>query len=945
MTLSARAVRPTFPIATYPTPPYRNTPVSLRLPRTLPLAFVLATAASAGVPATLAAQATQPGAGAAIDIPFARYVLPNGLTLIVHEDHKAPIVAVNVWYHVGSKNERPGRTGFAHLFEHLMFNGSENYNQDYFGPLQQVGATDLNGTTNEDRTNYFQNVPVNALDLVLFLESDRMGHLLGAVTQERLDEQRGVVQNEKRQYENEPYGRVWDFLTPRLYPSNHPYSWTVIGSMEDLSAAKLDDVKEWFRTYYGPANAVLVVAGDVKPEDVKARVEKYFGDIPAGPPTTRQEAWVAKRSGSQRGLLFDRVPQARVYKVWNVPGWGTADGDHLVLLGNLLSTGKSSRLYKRLVYDQQIPDLREIGGLFVIQATAKPGGDLAQVERAIDEEVARFLRDGPTAAELQRVKTGYRAGFVRGVERIGGFGGKSDVLANGEGCAGRPDHYPTRLRRVAAATATQVRSTANRWLSDGDYTLEVHPYGEYQVARSGVDRSKLPETGTAPEATFPPFERATLSNGLQIVLATRKSIPQVQLDLLLDAGYAADQFGIPGTASLAMAMLDEGTRTRTSIGISDELAALGANLSAGSGLDMSGVTLEALKDKLDPSLAVFADVVLNPSFPRTDFERLKRQRLAQIQQEKADPVGMALRVFPTLLYGEGHAYANPWTGSGTEESVQRITRDDLVKFHRTWFKPNNATLIVVGATTMAEIRPKLERAFAGWGRGEVPEKNIGTVAQQPRPTVFLLDRPESIQSLILAGNVAPPKANPNEPAIETMNQVLGGSFLARINMNLRENKHWSYGSFTFLRDAKGQRPFVAYAPVQTDKTREALVELRNEMTGILGSRPPTAEELARAKSELTLTLPGNWETMDAVAGSLSDIVTFGLDDRYFDTYGAQIRAQTVASVGAAAKEVIQANRLVWVVVGDRSKIEAGIRELNLGEIRFIYADRKPIGAS
>ncbi|HEY7614230.1 MAG TPA: pitrilysin family protein [Gemmatimonadales bacterium] len=923
------------------------------LPRSLPFALALATAASAASPAPLAAQAAaQPGAAAAIDIPFTRTVLPNGLTLIVHEDHKAPIVAVNVWYHVGSKNERPGRTGFAHLFEHLMFNGSEHYNQDYFGPLQQVGATDLNGTTNEDRTNYFQNVPVNALDLVLFLESDRMGHLLGAVTQERLDEQRGVVQNEKRQGENQPYGRVWDFLTPRLYPPNHPYSWTSIGSMEDLSAAKLDDVKEWFRTYYGPANAVLVVAGDVTAEDVNARVEKYFGDIPPGPPTTRQEAWVAKRSGSQRGLMYDRVPQARLYKVWNVPGWGTADGDDLVLLGDLLSTGKSSRLYKRLVYDEQIatsvrayPDLHEIGGVFVIEATAKPGGDLAKVERAVNEEVARFLRGGPTAAELQRAKTGYRADFIRGVERIGGFGGKSDVLAKGEVFAGRADQYKTRLRRIAAATAAQIGVTANRWLSDGDYTLEVHPYGEYQVAKSGVDRSKLPETGTPPDAKFPAFERATLSNGLQVVLATRRSIPQVQLNLLLDAGYAADQFGIPGTASLAMAMLDEGTRTRTAIGISDELASLGADLSAGSGLDMSGVTLEALKDKLDPSLAVFADIVLNPSFPRTDFERLKRQRLAQIGQEKADPVGMALRVFPTLLYGEGHAYANPWTGSGTEASVQRITRDDLVKFHRTWFKPNNATLIVVGATTMAEIQPKLERAFAGWRRGEVPKKNIGTVAQQPRSTVFLLDRPESIQSLVLVGNLAAPKANPNEPAIETMNQVLGGSFLSRINMNLRESKHWSYGSFTFLRDAKGQRPFVAYAPVQTDKTKEALVELRQELRGILGEKPATAEELARAKSELTLTLPGNWETMSAVAGSLADIVTFGLDDHYFDTYGERIGQQTVPSVTAAAKEVIQPDRLVWVVVGDRSKIEAGIRELNLGEIRFIDADGKPIGAS
>jgi zinc protease len=878
-------------------------------------------------------------------------VLPNGLTLIIHEDHKAPIVAVNVWYHVGSKNERPGRTGFAHLFEHLMFNGSENHNDDFFGPLQRVGATDYNGTTNADRTNYYQNVPTNALDLVLWLESDRMGHLLGAVDQARLDEQRGVVQNEKRQRENEPYGRVWDFLYPRLYPPNHPYSWSTIGSMEDLGAAKLEDVKEWFRSYYGAANAVIVVAGDVEPEDVKARIEKYFGDIPAGPPTVRQEQWIARRAGSQRGIMYDRVPQSRIYKLWNVPGWGTGDAEQLELIADLLTTGKSSRLYKRLVYDEQIAtsvdayiDAREIGGLFGIEATVRPGGDLARVERVVNEELAKLLAAGPTPAELQRAKIGIRADFVRGVERIGGGGGKSDVLAQGEVYAGRPDSYKTRLQRIAGATAAQIRATANRWLSDGDYTLEVLPFGEHQVATSGVDRSTMPGTGTPPEASFPAFERDTLANGLEIVLARATSIPQVHVDLLLDAGYAADQFGVPGTASLAMAMLDEGTRTRSSIAISDELRSLGANLHTGSGLDMSAVTLETLKDKLDGALAVFADVVLNPSFPRTDFERLKRQRIAQIQQEKADPVGMALRVFPGLLYGEGHAYANPWTGSGTEESTARITRDDLIRFHRTWFKPNNATLVVVGATTMAEIRPRLERAFAGWSMGDVPEKNIGAVAQQPRSTVYLLDRPEAIQSLILVGNVAPPKANPDEPAIEAMNLVLGGSFAARINMNLREDKHWSYGAFTFFRDAKGQRPFVTYAPVQTDKTREALTELRKELSGILTDRPPTAEELARAKSELTLTLPGTWETMDAVAGTLADIVTFGLDDRYYDTYGQKVRSQTVASVSEAAKAVIHPDKLVWVVVGDRSRIEAGIRELNLGEIRFIDADGKPLAA-
>jgi zinc protease len=912
---------------------------------------LLSLAISAAVSSTALLQAQAPGvpAQARIEIPYQRFVLPNGLTLIVHEDHKAPIVAVNVWYHVGSKNENPGRTGFAHLFEHLMFNGTENYDKDFFGPMEQAGATDMNGTTNEDRTNYFQNVPTNAVDLVLWMESDRMGHLTGAISQPKLDEQRGVVQNEKRQGENEPYGKVWDFLTPKLYPPNHPYSWTTIGSMEDLDAAKLDDVKDWFRTYYGAANAVIVVAGDIDAQTAKQKVEKYFGDIPAGPPVARQQVWVAKRTGSQRGIMQDRVPQARIYKVWNIPGWSTADADYLSLVSDVLSSGKSSRLYKRLVYDEQTAtdvsaslDLREIGGLFSIEATARPGIDLGRVEKAVDEELARFLAGGPTPVELRRVKTQYRAGFVRGVERIGGFGGKSDVLAQGEVFAGRPDFYKVQLDRVERASPAQILSSAKRWLSDGVYNLEVHPYPEFQAAQAGADRSRLPETGTPPAAKFPELERATLSNGLKIVLARRTSIPQVRFDLLLDAGFASDQSAIPGTASLAMAMLDEGTARRTSLQISDQLAQLGANLGTGSKLDVSSVSLEALKENLDASLDIYGDVILNPTFPRTDFDRLKKQRLAQIQQEKADPVGLALRVFPILLYGADHAYANPWTGSGTEESTARIKRDDLVRFHQTWFKPNHATLVVVGATTMAEIKPKLERLFASWRPGDVPAKNIATVGQQPRPVVYLIDRPGSLQSVIIAGQVAPPKANPKEVTIETMNGVLGGDFSSRVNMNLREDKHWSYGAYTFLRDARGQRPFVAYAPVQTDKTKEAVIELDKELRGIVKGRPVQPAELSRAQASLTLTLPGSWETMSALAATIGNIVTFGLDDRYYDTFADKVRAQTVESVTAVAGEVVHPDQLVWVVVGDRSKIEPGLRELKLGEIRFIDTDGKPV---
>jgi zinc protease len=902
---------------------------------------------------TLLALLTPPlAAQSAVEIPYERFVLPNGLTVLVHEDHKAPIVAVNVWYHVGSKNERPGRTGFAHLFEHLMFNGSEHYDKEFQDPLERAGATDLNGTTNEDRTNYFANVPTSALDLALWLESDRMGHLLGALTQAKLDEQRGVVQNEKRQNEDQPYGKVWDFLTPRLYPANHPYSWTVIGSMEDLDAAKLDDVKAWFQSYYGPANAVLVVAGDIDVATAKAKVERYFGDIPSGPPVARQETWIAKRSGSQRGVMQDRVPQARLYKVWNVPEWGSADGDYLGLAASALSTGKSSRLFKRLVYDEQIAtdvdvsvDLREIGGLFTVEAGVRPGIDPTRVERAIDEELARLLAAGPTAVELQRAKTLTRAGFIRGVERIGGFGGKSDVLARGEVFAGRPELYRAQLARIAAATAAQVRGAAVRWLSDGVYTLEVRPFPEYAVAPSGADRSALPQAGTPPDAKFPALERDTLSNGLKIVLAQRRSIPLVRFDLLLDAGFAADQFAQPGTASLAMSMLDEGTATRTALQISDRLADLGATLGAASRLDVSSVSLETLREQLDPALGLYADVILHPAFPKADFERLRKQRLVQIQREKADPIGMALRVLPRVIYGDGHAYANPWTGSGTEASTAKIKREDLVEFHRTWFKPNHATLVVVGAIAMAELKPSLERLFAAWRPGDVPRKNIAAVTPSARPQVYLLDKPGSEQTVVLAGNPAPPKSNPDEPAIETMNAVLGSDFGSRLNMNLREDKHWSYGAGSFIRDARGPRPFIAYAPVQTDKTKESIVELQKELREMVSGRPVLPAELDRAKASLTLTLPGIWETIGAVAGTIDEIVAFGLDDRYFDTYADKVRAQTPASVTSAAARTVLPDHLVWVIVGDRARIESGLRSLGLGEIHLVDADGNPRATS
>ncbi len=880
-----------------------------------------------------------------IDIKYEKFVLDNGLTLIVHEDHKAPIVAVNIWYHVGSKNEKEGKTGFAHLFEHLMFNGSENLQGEYFEIMEKIGATDLNGTTNTDRTNYFQNVPTSALDIALWMESDRMGHLLGAVTQEILDEQRGVVQNEKRQGEDQPYGKVWELITKSTYPKGHPYSWTVIGSMEDLNAASLDDVHEWFKTYYGPSNAVIVLAGDIDPQTALEKVKKYFGDIPPGPPIAKHQAWVPKMTGSHRQILQDRVPQARIFKVWNVPQWGTKEATMLDLFSDVLASGKTSRLYKRLVYDEQVAtnvssyvDDSEISGQFYIDVTAKPGQDLSKIEKAIDEELTALLKTGPTDKELQRVKTQYFARFIRGIERIGGFGGKSDILASNMTYGGSPDYYKTTLKNVESATIKEITETANKWLSDGVFILEVHPFPQLNASTEGADRTKLPDMGENPEVKFPDVERATLSNGLNVVLAERHSIPVVSLRLLVDAGYAADQTTKPGTAKLTMDVMDEGTKKLNALEISEQLSLLGANLSTGSNLDYSIVSLNALKVNLDASLDLFADVILNPAFPQNEFDRLKKNLLVAIQREKVTPVQMGLRVFPQLLYGKDHAYGNPLTGSGTEASVNSITREDLIKYRNDWFKPNNATLVIVGDVTMSEIKPKLEKLFKDWKSGDVPVKKLNDVELSKNSVVYIMDRPGSQQSIIFAGNVSPKRNPDDEIAVQTFQNIFGGAFTSRINMNLRENKHWSYGSFSILWSAKGQRPFFVYAPVQTDKTMDAMVEIKNEMEGILSNNPVTMEEFEKDKNNQILGLPGSWETIDAVGGSLTEIVSYNLPDDYFKRYASIVEALAIDEVQKSADKLLKPNQLVWVVVGDRSKIEESVKSLGYGEVKYLDGD-------
>ncbi len=884
-----------------------------------------------------------------IEIPYKKFVLPNGLTLIVHEDHKAPIAAVNVWYHVGSKNEKPGKSGFAHLFEHLMFNGSENFNNDYFQVLERIGGTDLNGTTNTDRTNYFQNVPLAALDQVLWLESDRMGHLLGAIDQAKLDEQRGVVQNEKRQGENQPYGKQFDLMTKAMFPKGHPYSWTVIGEMEDLNAASLEDVHEWFKSYYGAANAVIAVAGDVNTEEIYKKVVKYFGDIPAGPTIVRPEVDIPVRTVDTRQTYQDRVPESRIAMFWNTPEWGTPEAIYLDLASDILSVGKNSRLYKRLIYEDQIASTanafvwtKEIAGNFIVQANVKPGQDVDKVEAVMNEELEKFLRDGPTEKELNTAKSQYFANFIKGLERIGGFGGKSDILTENEVFGRSPDYYKKTLNIISKATPADILKACQKWLSRGRHTLVCTPFPEFSTVASEVDRSKgLPEMAEPARAKFPDLQKATLKNGMKVVLAQRQDVPTIVMNMIFDAGYSADKADKAGAASLAMNMMDEGTKKRTGLQISEELQVLGAGIGTNASLDAAFISLNTLKPTLDPSLDLFADVALNPSFPQAEFDRLKNERLAQIKREKSSPMQMALRVLPKYLYGEGHAYSMPLSGSGYEETVQTLTREDVMKYYNDWIKPNNATLVVVGDLTMEELLPKLEQRFGQWQKGKTPVKNIAQVKTGTKGKLFLMDRPESQQSMILGAYLVEPYGQISEIAREAMVNVLGGEFTSRINMNLREDKHWSYGAGAFVPDAKGQRPFIAYAPVQTDKSRESVEELMKEFKQIVGDNPITQEEFAKTTQNTVLQLPGQWETNSAVLGSLLDMVEYNLPDDYFKTYDQKVRNLKLQDVRDLSKKLVRPEDLSFMVVGDKEKILPELEKLGM-EIILIDTNGNPI---
>jgi len=920
-------------------------------------------------PAAAFTPAPVPDLVAKVDIPHEQFTLPNGLRVIVHTDRKAPIVAVSVWYHVGSKDEPAGKTGFAHLFEHLMFNGSENAPGDYFEPMQQIGATDLNGTTWFDRTNYFESVPTGALETALFLESDRMGWLLGGIDQAKLDNQRGVVQNEKRQGDNQPFGLVEYAQLDALFPDGHPYHHPTIGSMADLDAASLADVKDWFRQKYGPNNAVLVLAGDIDLPTAQTLVTKYFGNIPRGPDVIPAAATVPTLPAPKAETMKDHVAATRLYRNWVVPGLTDPDLVPLDVFATVLGGLASSRLDNALVKQEKVAvgvsasiQPFERVSLFEVTVDVKPGVDPVMVGKRLDAIIADLLKTGPTADEVQRVATREVSSRIGGLESVGGFSGKAVALAEGLVYAGDADFYKKQLAQYAAATPDQVAAVARKWLSRPVYALTVEP-GErsaYDEAKAnnagasnhhpayyrdpkaktpppapakvpvGVDRTKLPEVAAIKDLDFPTVEHAKLSNGIDVAYIQRKGVPITRLSVSFDAGNAADPRDKLGLQSLTLALLDEGTKTRGSIQLAEEKERLGASIGADASMDRTDVGLSAPTPNIAGSLDLLADILRNPAFAPEEIERVRGQQLTGIAAEMTEPRSIALRTLPPLLYGAAYPYGVPFTGTGDPAVVKAVTRKDMVAFQQKWMRPDNARIFLVSDAPLADLLPALNESLGTWkAKGKPGKKDFSAAIPDPRPRIVLIDRPGSPQSVIFGGQILPLKGTEEIIDLLSANDVLGGNFLSRMNMDLRETKGWAYGVRGSVNRVAERMPYIVYAPVQADKTGPSIAALIADMKEFLGPKGVTPAELERTINGSIRELPGSFETSADVLGAMERNALYGRPDDYYDHITGLYRKQTAADLDKAARAVIDPAKMTWVVVGDAKQIRPQLDALGL----------------
>ncbi len=892
-------------------------------------------------------------APAAPTIVFEKYTLPNGLQVILHVDRKLPIVHVNQWYHVGSKNERPGRTGFAHLFEHMMFQGSGNAKEDYFTYVETLGANlqegGVNGTTNQDRTNYFATVPSSNLETLLWLESDRLATLPEAMTKEKLDNQRDVVKNERRQgLENTPYGRWYKLVLENLYPAGHPYSWPTIGSPEDLTAASLEDVTDFFKTYYTPNNLSLVIAGDFDPTEAKRLVEKYYGSIPPGPPLDRPTLWIPTLDGEKIVEATDRVPQDRVHMVWPTPpGFSPGDAD-LDLASLILADGLSARLNKALVYDrplctgvQAFQASSEIASWFAVIATARPGVSLEEIEKVVSEELEKLARTGPTPAELARAKTKQEFAFVTALEGIGGFGGKSDRLNQYNTLLGDPGKLEWDMARYRDATAASVKGAVAKYLDTKNRLLV-----RFRVEKSGrpseaaVDRSKEPPTGTDKPFLAPTVQTAKLPNGMDLFVAERAELPMVDVTFVTRAGAEADPPGQAGLAHLTVTQLDMGTPTRKALEIEDALGDLGVALTGAAGRESARVSFETLKRNLDPAMAIASDVIRNASYPASEFDREKKRHLDVLAQQEKNANAVGARVRSVLAFGPDHPYGRPV--QGLPSTIEKLTRDDLARFHADRWKPGSSALVISGDVSLAEATALATRYFGSWEGGAAPAVPIPPPSPAAPGRVYVVDRQDAAQTYVTQFLPAPERRTPDYYTLALADTVFGGGgFGTRLNLNLREDKGYSYAVFSSLVLYEDAGIWYSAGGVQTNKTRESVVEFDKELKGMT-ARPLSETEFADTKARKTRGYAQQFETLGRINQQIADLWASELpmselQREYDDTVKA-----TLAETNAAARKYARPEKAAFVLVGDYAKIGPGLKELTLGEIVLVDTEGRPV---
>jgi zinc protease len=901
-------------------------------------------------------------------LDFRKHRLPNGLDVILLEDHRLPLVAVNIWYHVGPANERPGLTGFAHLFEHMMFEGSRHVGvKEHIRYLEAAGATEINGTTDFDRTNYFETLPSNQLELALWLESDRMGFLLDKLDGKNLENQRDVVRNERRQsVESMPYGLVQEGLFHQLFPREHPYYASVIGSHADIEAARLRDVRDFFRLYYAPNNASLAIVGDIDPDRAMVLVEKYFGTIPSGPPVPRIDTATPPITSARRATIADQVELPRVYMAWltdSIFKPGDAECD---LIGRILGGGKSSRLYRRLVYEKRLAQdvtaqqySLALGSVFLIEATAKPDVTPESLEAAIDEELVQFRTGGPIAEELEGARNTIETAIIRGLETLGGFGGVADRLNLYNHFLGDPGYLGSDLGRYRSATPEGLRTVAQSRLTPqsrvvlhgvpGQKTIDDVPRSAEQPAEvlelpaadlpPGQEwRTEPPAAGSPSPLVLPVPDVFSLPNGLQVYLVECHNLPIVSANVIILSGSDRNPLDRPGLSSFTAEMLDEGTHKRSAMEIARAAEQLGARLSTGSTVDYSYVSVRTLKKNVDAAFELAADVLLNPSFPAAEIERVRHDRMTRIRQQRDDPATVATKAFLRAVYGPGHPYG--FSEIGTEESNRVVVGTELEAFWRGGYLPRNAALMVSGDLAPEELLALAGRHFGPWtGAGKGPEGTFPTCVPERR--VVVVDRPELPQTVLRLGHVGVPRSHPDFIPIDVMNTVLGGLFSSRININLREAHGYTYGASSAFASRRGAGPFVVATSVRTDVTADAIREIVHEVERIRAEQITTTE-LVTARESITRSLPGLFETTSQAASSIGKLFVHSLPLDHYRTLPARVDAVSTSDVQRVAREFLRLDEFVVVAVGDRDRIERDLEGLGLGPLEEAGPDGQPL---